>query len=752
VGSRTIGEDRWRLRKARSLLKLLALVPGHHLHREQVMEALWPELGVHKAYNNLHQCLYAARRAFEPSAPAGSSGAATSSGYVLLRDEQLTLCPDSPLWVDVEAFEEAAATARYTLEPAAFRVAIDLYAGELLPADRYELWAEGRRAELKELYLSLLMELGALLEERNEFGEAVEALGRVVAEEPTHEGAHVGLMRLHALSGRRREALSQYEHLREAISKEFGTEPQVATTRLQQEIWAGTFPHPDSLPADLPAKGEEATPSAARTPRKRHNLPLARASFIGRERERLEVKRLLVMTGLLTLTGAGGCGKTRFALEVARDLVGAYPDGVWLVELAPLSDPTLVAQVVAQAVGVREQPGRTLLETLENTLRSRMTLLVVDNCEHLVEAVAHLLDSLQASCPHLRILATSRVTLNSAGEVIHVVPPLTVPDSRHKAYTPLELEAYESVGLFVARARQRDPSFVLSAANGEAVAQVCRRLEGIPLAIELAASRMGVLSAQQLSKRLDDSLKVLSRGERTAEPRHRSLRTTLEWSHELLTEAERTLFRRLSVFAGGWTLEAAEEVCSGEGIDEGEVLDLLSELVERSLVVAEAIGQEEVVRFRMLEPVRQYGQERLQESGTAERLHERHAQYYLALAEGEGAQEADPGVRGARPVAWLERMEAEHANLRAALSWSLDKDAEEPDGDTEPDGGRVELGLRLAVALWWLWHTHDYLSEGRSYLERARSSKSSTTAARLRARALDGAGLLAGFQGDIGAG
>jgi DNA-binding SARP family transcriptional activator len=516
VGPRVIQEDQWRLRKARSLVKLLALSAGHSLHREQAMELLWPGLEPHAAANNLHYALHVARRALEPAAPA-SSGA--SSGYLLLRDDQLTLCPDSPLWVDVEAFEEEAATARHSLEPAAFRAAIDLYAGELLPEDRYEPWAEERRVQLRELYLSLLLELAALYEEREEFGEAIEALGRVVAQEPTHEGAHVRLMRLYDLSGRRREALRQYEQLRKALFKELGTNPEGATTLLQQEIWAGTFPHSDSPPAGFPTQ-EVTTPGVgpAGVPG-RHNLPLVRTSFVGREREKVEVKRLLAMTRLLTLTGAGGCGKTRLALEVARDLVGAYPHGVWLVELAPLSDPTLVPQAVAQALGVREQPGRPLLETLKDTLRTKKMLLVVDNCEHLVEAVAQLVDALLASCPHLRILATSRGTLNAAGEVTWVVPSLTVPGSHQEAYTPQEQETYESVRLFGERARQRNPSFVLTVRNGQSVAQICQRLEGIPLAIELAAGRMGVLSAEQLSKRLDDYLKLLSRGEQTAEPR-----------------------------------------------------------------------------------------------------------------------------------------------------------------------------------------------------------------------------------------
>jgi predicted ATPase/DNA-binding SARP family transcriptional activator len=712
VGSRVIEDNQLRLKKARSLVKLLALSAAHRRHREQAMELLWPDLDPHAAANNLHYALHVARRALEPAALASStSAAASSSDYLHLGEEQLTLCPDSPLWVDVEAFEEAASVARRApVEPEAFRAAIDLYAGELLPEDRYETWVEERRAQLRELYLSLLLELGALYEEREEFEAAIETLGKVVTQEPTHEGAHAGLMRLYALSGRRREALSQYERLREALYREFGTEPEAATTRMQQEIWAGAFPHSDSPLTDFPA---EVAPSAAgaasrRAPKRHNNLPLAHTTFVGREREKLEVKRHLARTSLLTLTGTGGCGKTRLALEVARDLVGAYPDGVWLVELAPLSDPTLLPQAVASTLGVREQPGRPLLETLEDTLRPKKTLLVVDNCEHLVEAVAHLVDALLDSCPGLRVLATSRETLSAAGEVTWVVPslavPVMVPEARG-ASTPRELEAYESVRLFVERARQRDPSFVLSVSNAEAVSQVCWQLEGIPLAIELAAARMGMLSAAQLSERLEDSLKVLTRGERTADPRHQSLRATLEWSHELLSEAERVLFRRLSVFAGGWTLEAAEEVCSGEGIEEGEVLDVLSELVERSLVVTET-GHEEVPRFRMLEPIRQYGRELLQESVTVEQLQERHAKYFLKLAE-----RAESELMGNRPMAALEGMVSERGNLRAALSWALDANNEEDASE------RSELGLRLAAALGRFWDAQGP-GEGRRWLEK----------------------------------
>src|SRR5918995_4223105 len=315
VGSRSIAEEEWHLRKAGSLLKVLALSPGHRLHREQAMEFLWPELDPKAALNNLHYALHVAWRTLELSAGA-------ASGYLHLRGESLALSPAGPVWVDVEAFEEAAITARHSREPAAYRAAIDLYSGELLPQDRYEAWAEERRAQLRGAYLSLLLELAALYKERKEFGEAIEALGRAVAEDRTHEDAHAALIRLYALLGRRREALRQYERLREALLTEFGAEPEAPTVHLHEEIWAGTFPPAhsplaaDSSSEELPAAGDGG----------KHNLPLARTRFIGRERETLEVKRLLAMTRLLTLTGVGGSGKTRLAIKVASDLAGAYPD------------------------------------------------------------------------------------------------------------------------------------------------------------------------------------------------------------------------------------------------------------------------------------------------------------------------------------------------------------------------------------------------------------------------------------------
>jgi predicted ATPase/DNA-binding CsgD family transcriptional regulator len=468
------------------------------------------------------------------------------------------------------------------------------------------------------------------------------------------------------------------------------------------------------------------TPQSSSTPT--HNLPAPRSSFVGREREIEEIRRALSATRLLTLTGVGGSGKTRLALEVARDLVEAYTDGVWFVELAPLSEEVLVPKAVAEALEVPERPAEPLADTLAEVLRNRELLLILDNCEHLIEASARLVDKLLDSCPHLSILSTSREALGVEGEVRWVVPPLSVPEPQGTSSSG-ELEAYESVRLFGERARGRDPSFSLSAPTALAAADICRMLEGIPLAIELAASRVSTLSVEQISQRLGGSLELLTRGGRTALPRHRTLKAALGWSYDLLSESERKLFRRLSVFAGGWTLEASEAVGSGDGVEEREVLDVLSGLVEKCLVVTKR-GHDGGVRFRLLEPIRQYALEKLEERGEVEDTKLAHARYFLALAE-----EAEPELLGPRETQWYNRLEEEHDNMRAALSWSL-------------EGADPELGLRLAGAIWWFWQRHGHLSEGLRWLDEglARGGRASAIA---RVKALGGIGWLAYGQADL---
>ncbi|MBV9279724.1 MAG: tetratricopeptide repeat protein [Chloroflexi bacterium] len=477
--------------------------------------------------------------------------------------------------------------------------------------------------------------------------------------------------------------------------------------------------HP-TLPAEFPPLLSPAAP--------RHNLPRQVDSFVGREQEQEKVRALLDRSPLVTLTGTGGVGKTRLALAVAAAAVDTYPDGVWLVELASLVDPSLVAQAVATVLGVREEPGRPLLATLEAHVRPRALLLVLDNCEHLISACAELSAALLRHCPGLRLLATSREAMAVAGETRFRVPALGVPDLA-RLPRPEQLSAIEAVDLFLQRAQSRRPDFALTAQNAPAVAQICARLDGLPLAIELAAARVGSMPVETIAARLDDRFRLLTGGSRTALPRHQTLHAAMDWNHDLLSAAEQALLRRLAVFAGGWTLGAAEAVCAGAGLASWEVLDLLAGLVNKSLVLLEERDGE--ARYRLLETVRQYGQEWLEATGEAAAVQEGHLAWYLALAE-----EAQPQLRGPKQVLWLARLKAEHDNLCEALGWCL------------REGGDAALGLRLAGALWRFWYTRGYLGEGQGWLERALASDQGMPAP--RATALNGAAALAISKGEYG--
>ncbi|MGI8915129.1 MAG: ATP-binding protein [Chloroflexota bacterium] len=472
--------------------------------------------------------------------------------------------------------------------------------------------------------------------------------------------------------------------------------------------------------------GDRAAPSPDEAPR--HNLPAPLTSFVGQEQTIGEVAAELATARLVTLVGVGGVGKTRLALEVAVGVLGRYPDGVWLVELAPIGDPMLVPATVALAVGVREQPGKAIAETLRQALRTRSLLLVLDNCEHLLDACARLADALLRGCPGLRILATSREALGISGEFSRVVPSLAAPDPDH--VPPVSaLVNYSAVRLFSERALAVQSAFVLSERNASAVVQVCSRLDGIPLAIELAAARVRSLPVEQLLGRLEDRFRLLMGGNRAALPRHQTLLAATAWSYDLLTEPERRLFDRLSVFAGGFTLKAAEAVCARDGIEMGDVLDLVTRLVDQSLVVAD--DGDDSGRYRLLETLRHYAQACLAASGGVAAVHHRHAGYYLGLAEN--------AERRLFQLASLERLGAEIHNMRAALQWSLDQ-------------GAVDDGLRLAAALGELWTHLGRLSEGYAWLQRLLDLPTEATTGRTRAKAQCWAGALALMLGDATAG
>ena len=464
-----------------------------------------------------------------------------------------------------------------------------------------------------------------------------------------------------------------------------------------------------------------------------NNLPQQVTSFIGREKEIDGVKTLLDKTRVLTLTGGGGTGKTRLSLQAAAEVLENYPDGVWFIELAPLTDPSLVAQGVTQVLNVAEEPGKPLMQTLTAALKSQRLLLVLDNCEHLLSACAHLVDALIHACPGVRVLASSREGLGIAGEMVYRVPSLSLPDLKQTA-TPASLSMYEAVRLFVERAMAALPTFTVTNASASALASLCHRLDGIPLAIELAAARVRSLSVEEINNKLDNRFRLLTGGSRTALPRQQTLRALIDWSYDLLNDQEKTLLCRLSVFAGGWTLTAAEKVGVGksagrEGIEDWEMLDLLTSLADKSIVLAQTQG--EATRYHLLETVRQYARDRLVESGESLIVRARHGDYFLTLAE-----EIGPKLVGPEQAQWIGVLEEEHDNLRQALTFYV-------------EGAEAgEKGLRLGSAIQGFWWTRGHLSEGRERLAALLAHPGGQERTKTRADALNGAGALGRMQGD----
>ena len=425
-----------------------------------------------------------------------------------------------------------------------------------------------------------------------------------------------------------------------------------------------------------------------------NNLPLQLSTFIGREKEVGQIKKRIEKNRLMTLTGSGGVGKTRLSIQVATELMTEYPNGVWLVELAPITDPALVTQTMCATLNVTPRDNTPALTVLKDFLKQKKALLVMDNCEHLIDTCAQICDSLLQVCPNLHIIVSSREALGLDSENIYHVPSLSLPDNQSGLAAIKESDA---VKLFMERATAVLSEFELAESNALFIVQICKRLDGIALAIELAASRVKLLKVEQIASRLDDAFRLLTGGSRTALPRQQTLRALIEWSHNLLSEPEKILFRRLAIFASGWTMEAAEFVCSGDGIESEEVLDLMAHLVDKSLVVIVYEGTES--RYRMLETIRQYGREKLAESGESETLRNRHMKFFCQLVE-----RIEQGLRGPDQVSLMDGLENELDNLRTALEWSLDHN--------------VSAGTRLASQLKWFWHIRDHENEGVNWLDK----------------------------------
>ena len=716
---------RLRSRKAQWVLALLALRHGRPVEREWLAGTLWPDADQEQAFANLRPVLSELRRAL-----GGQTERLQSPG-------RHTLALDlADADVDVLLFDAAILTKKLP----ALKQAVSLYVGPLLEGCTEE-WVPQERDSREQDCLDALQLLTDAALAEGDYGAATGYSRRVVSLDPWRDASRRGLMEALDQGGDRNAALQVYREFTELLRSDPKAAPDEKTsalyTRLRSEAKQRTAA-PDGIP--LAAK-----PTAAGTPVPTitGHLPYPSAGLIGREDERAEVAIRLRRSRLVTLTGPGGIGKTRLALAVAAEAAPEYADGVWLAALEALPDGAEVAGQIASALHLKEEADRPRLQGLTDHLRTRELLLVLDNCEHVLESASQVVEHLLGECARVRVLATSREALATAGETAWRVPSLAVPDSSRSpgagAARPHLLLAFPSVQLFVERARAAQRDFALTVGNAEAVAQICVRLEGIPLAIELAAARVTALTVEQIAARLDDYLGLLTGGSRAGLSRRQTLRATLDWSHALMSVPEQLLLGRLSVFAGGWDLAAAERVCAGEGVGASQVLDLLTGLVNKSLAVFEAVTAlgRAGGRYRLLEMTRQYAAERLRTAGEPDRIRARHRDYFLTLAE-----EAEPRLQADEQE--VRRLEMESANLWAALAWS---EAEVPP---------TEAGLRLAGALWPFWSVRGEYGEGRQSLRRALerdqgSPNQGSPLASARAKALHGAGALAHSQGDYSA-
>jgi predicted ATPase/DNA-binding SARP family transcriptional activator len=772
---------RFRTHKAAGLLSYLALFLGPSHPRDQLVDLFWPEMELDTGRDNLSTALSSLRRQLEPRGiPTGS---------VLLADRRHVQLNPATVSTDVAEFGrvlEAASRLEEAAERAALlEHAVGLYRGELLPGCDDE-WALLERTRWSARGADALQQWAAALEKTGDLEGAFAAAQRAVQADPFREECYQAQMRLCAALGRPAAGLALYQKLERLLRDELGVSPAAATRELAERLrqdpsavltalaapGAGSkAPHGAATPSETepPASGIEPRGEAPFYGEKRHEpplpltLPLQLTRFFGREWEIEQLTRRLRQpeTRLVTLTGPGGAGKTRLAIEVARRLAPEFQGRVWFVELAALPDPNLIPFAVAGALRLPPVPDRDPLEGVVETLRDAPGLLLLDNFEHLLRERGEgakgerptsggtaLVRLLLERASRLACLVTSRQPLHLGGEQEYPVPPLAVPDAPS---APLleRLVAFPSVALYADRAQLAKPDFALTDQNAAAVAILCRKLEGMPLAIEMAAAWAKLLPPVRMLERLQRPLELLVSRRRDLPARHQSLRATIEWSYELLSPELQACFARLAVFRGGWSLEAAEAVCGDAALGAwrlalGEsdrtlpsakcqapsagVLDLLMALVDKSLVLAEEQGEE--IRYRMLEPLREYALERLVGRKESKVVRERHAAYLLALAE-----EARSNLRGPEMARWLDRLTVEHDNLRAALECCRAAGAE----DAESQG--MEIGLRLAAALYPFWGYRGYRGEGRAWLERMLACGSPRTTA--RARALIGAGSLA---------
>ena len=692
-------------RPAQSLFAYLILHAGTAHRREKLAGMLWPDSLEETARDNLRHALWRIRKAL-PSEP--------KTEYLLTDDLTITFNASAEYWLDTSALEKVGENASV----AELIEVLSAYQGELLPGF-YDEWVSLEREHLASIFEHHMARLLALLQEEKRWLDILDWGERWIKLGQKPEPAYRALMSAHAAKGDMSKVAATYERCVKSL-REFGIEPSEQTKELYKNLKSGkdtTVPK-SVLVTTLPVEKEITS-----------NIPVPLTSFVGREKELKEIARLISTSRLLTLTGSGGVGKTRLAIQTANDSINKFKDGVFWVGLVGLSDENLIPQEIAQSLNLREVPNAPLIEVLKTYLKSKDILLVMDNCEHLIRACALYVEQLLAACPKLRILATSIEALGLFNETNWQVPSLPLPETQG-LLSLKELQEIASIKLFDERASIAKAGFALDERNASSVTQICYRLDGIPLAIELAAARIKLLSVEEIAARLDDRFSLLTSGSRTAIPRHQTLRATIDWSYDLLTEPERILLRRLSVFAGGFTLEAAEAVCS-ERMRRSDILDLLGRLVDKSLVIVDEISKVSETRYRLLETIRQYALEKLMGTEEARAIRDRHLGFYLDLAE-----KSEPNIFTSESTRWVRRVGKELDNIRAAIDWST-------------NSGKAVSALQTAGSLVYFWWAQALLpSEWRARVKQALMRPEGRERTLARAKALNGIGFFLWLETD----
>lgn len=713
IAGHDVPASAWQQRRAAAVVKLLALQPQYRLHREVLMETLWPDLDGESAANNLRVAMHRARQRLEDAgAPAGR--------FLTRQQDDVVLADPADVVVDVQRFSESAQRAWLAEDPAPTRTATDLYLGDLLPEDPYEEWVAHRRTDLRISYLALLNRLAQLHEARNDDAAAIAATQQLLAAEPLDEAAHASLMRRYARVGAYRQALAQYDALLALLAQELDAEPDAATLALRDEIRTlaqARVQRPSLEPAPLLEHTPDSRPPA--------RSPLD-TDLVGRDRELAELARLQERHRLVTLVGPAGVGKTRLAeaLLMAEEATGRQGQ---LIELAAVRWPEHLPGAIASALGATEPEVDPTWETVAAHIGQANLLLVLDTFEHILDAAPQVADLLRA-CPRLALIVTSRERLRLRAEHAYHVAPLTLPDL---AASPDDtLATYPAVGLFLRRATNADPTFSPAPTDLRAIAEICHRVDGLPLAIELAAARVRVLPPLAMLSHMTHPLPLLIGGPRDAPARQRTMRAAIAWSVDLLASDSREMFARLASFPDSFSLPAAQQVADPEAANaESALLDVLEILLDAHLL-RRIDADPQSPRFAMLTVVREYARELLDETPDAPVIRERHANYYQALA----AEQA-PLLTTEEAGAALATLEQEHPNLRAALATLLPE-------------GYGEGALRLATGLWRFWLLRGHISEGRDWLAQALAAAGDGRTA-LHGAALDADGVLAFAQGDF---